>query len=93
MDRIEICPNCQEKDPILRLSRLDDPGGCSRDYPIPDTRKYGVVCFHCGVTIQTHVIDNTIVALKELRDEMDRLYGKHERFSLNFFLHERQSQR
>lgn len=75
MDIVRCCPRCGEVQPPLTL-RLEDPGKYQDETSIPDNRVYGLICLACGETINTFTIDNTITALKALRDEMDALYGQ-----------------
>ena len=66
MKKYELCPKCMEV-PALTLRLVNS---------VPDQRVYELVCLNCGTVLETQVIDNTIIAVKELRDEMDKLYGK-----------------
>ena len=75
MKKIEFCPKCGTKRPLLTLS-LVDPIKYEDNDNIPDSRVYDLVCLDCNQNIDTFKIDNTIIALKELRDEMDKAYGK-----------------
>jgi transcriptional regulator NrdR family protein len=71
MKKIEKCPKCGEVEPALTLSN-ETPDSDS----IPENRVYGIVCLACGKRIETITVDNTLKAVKALRDEMDELYGK-----------------
>ena len=76
MEKISMCSHCGIEDPALTL-RLVNP----RDYDntsenIPDFRIYAIICLHCDKSIEDMKIDNTFLAVKALRNEMDKVYGK-----------------
>ena len=75
MKKVEFCPKCDIKNPLITLS-LIDPIKYEDNDNIPDSRVYELVCLDCNQSIDTFVIDNTIIAVKELRDEMEKVYGK-----------------
>lgn len=83
MERIEICPNCQEESPPLGLMREDILERTYDPYqiPVPESINLVVICHNCGTTLQTLVIENTLQAIKDMRDEMDKCYGPSKRLS------------
>lgn len=75
MEKISKCPHCGIEDPALTL-RLTNPRDYDTPENIPDFRIYSIICLHCDKSIEDMKIDNTLLAIKALRDEMDKLYGK-----------------
>ncbi len=80
MNKVDQCPKCKAQNPAVTLLLMS-----SREYDlgadtIPDTRTYDLMCLNCGASIDKFKIDNTITAIKALRDEMDNIYGKSEIF-------------
>ena len=65
---------CSES-PAMTLCLLD-PERYESEGDIPDHRIYNLLCIDCGHRLATYVTENTISAVKELRDQMDTLYGK-----------------
>lgn len=75
MKKIEKCPTCDHENPALTLI-LMDPERYEIGGDNPEKRIYRLVCLNCGCEITKYVTDNTLSAIKALRDEMDQLYGK-----------------
>lgn len=75
MKKYSICPSCQIVSPPLTLKLLD-PDKYIDENSIPETRGYELICLACSSALEKFEIDNTMIALKRLRDEMDKLYGK-----------------
>jgi hypothetical protein len=73
--KIEKCPKCGVENPILTLTLLDPAKYEDKDN-IPGSRVFELVCMECGSTIDCYRIENTIIAMKEMRDEMDKHYGQ-----------------
>lgn len=78
------CLACLDKDPAVTLL-LMDPERYEDGCDIPDKRIYRLVCLNCGCELTKYVTDNTIAAVKELRDQMDADYGKSVIYPLAFF--------
>jgi len=75
MEKLEKCPNCGQENPPLTL-RLVDPQKYEDANNIPDNRIYALISLECGDTTDTFTVDNTITAVKALRDDMNLLYGE-----------------
>ena len=75
MKKIGVCPRCNTNNPPLTLNLVNPEKYIDAD-SIPDSRIYELVCLECNQVIDSFEIDNTISTVKELKDEMDRLYGK-----------------
>lgn len=75
MKIINKCPHCGIEQPVLTLCLNHSERYHTADN-VPDIRTYSVICLHCGKSMKDIVIDNTLIAIKALRDEMDKLYGK-----------------
>jgi len=73
----ERCIPCSFEDENTPLALiLMDPERYEDEGVLPDYRIYQLFCLNCGRELTKYVTDNTISAVKELRDQMDSLYGK-----------------
>lgn len=73
----EKCIPCSIEDENTPLALiLMDPERYENEDDIPSHRIYRLVCLGCGCEITKYVTENTISAVKELRDQMDTLYSK-----------------
>jgi len=63
------CPHCKE----LYCYTLKDESDYSE---LPEVRTYALTCLLCGKVVDRIVISNTLKEVKNLRDEIDTLYGK-----------------
>ena len=70
----ESCLSCGIDTPVTLI--LMDPERYEEGLRIPDNRIYRLVCLVCGLEITKYVTDNTISAIKQLRDKLDSNYGK-----------------
>ena len=73
----ERCFQCSVGEGVDLLALiLMDPERYQDEGKVPDKRIYQLLCLNCGCALTKYVTDNTIKAVKELRDQMDALYGK-----------------
>ncbi len=72
-ERCIPCSIVNENNPMGLI--LMDPERYEGEDDIPNNRIYSLVCLNCGREITKYVTENTITAVKELRDQMDFLYG------------------
>jgi len=70
-----FCPISLTSASALTL-QLVDAERYEQDGDNPSFRIYRLICLDCGVELTKYVTKNTLAAVKILRDEIDRLYGK-----------------
>lgn len=85
MEKVEKCPSCSLEQPPLTLY-LEHPEWYMDLSNIPDNRVYALTCVACGHSIEKFTVDNTTTAVKELRAEMDQLYGESYIFPISILL-------
>ncbi len=73
LKKIKNCTKCDLANPPFTIA-------LTREFEIheaemPDKREYALICLNCHRAIEHISIDNTLVAIKKMRDELDDMYG------------------